>query len=202
MDDERETMLLFSHDLIVLVARSRWPFKFASRALFPLALFALLFSCCLLLFWYANGRWKWWSNPHRLNQHELKETKEKGRRDQRQWRKIAHERERESGRERLRASGACVHDGGTPSVALLCMFLWVFSPFLSLLHWMSFGLRCQPTTRTTQRNNTRVAQWLERAEKLSDSGRAKLFSSRFFLLHADLFVRHWHAATKANFRNT
>jgi hypothetical protein len=85
---------------------------------------------------------------------------------------------------------------GTPSIALLCMSVSVFSPFFSLLHLMPFGLRCRATTHIL---NILVAQWLERAETLSGSGRAELFfSSKFFPFHTDLLVRRWHTDAKAN----
>ncbi len=61
--------------LIVLVARSGWPFMCVCNSCSVL----LTLSFFLFIFNHADGRWQWWSNPYRLNQHESNEksTKEK-----------------------------------------------------------------------------------------------------------------------------
>ncbi len=159
-----------THSLIVLVARSGWPFVCASRALFllTLSLFPFFFN-------HADGRWQWWSNPRRLNQHEPNEREKKGWLDQHKRRKIEGEISR------AHSATKCVC---TTRDTFYSLALHVCLGFLSFLFFTSSNAFRSSMTATTHTHthNALVAQCLERTKRLSSSGRAKLFfSSRFFL---------------------
>jgi len=85
---------------------------------------------------------------------------------------------------RLRSATKRMCATGTPSIALLCMSISVFSPFFFLLYPMPFGLRWR-RQHTYIQKNAPAAQCLERIKSLSSSGRAKLFFffSVFSFLH-------------------
>jgi hypothetical protein len=175
-----------THSLIVLVARSGWPFVCATRALFPLTLSFLFFN-------HADGRWQWWSNPRRLNQHEPNDREKNGWFGQHKRRKI----EREISRTCSATKRVC-----TTGDTLYSLALHVCLGFLSFLFFTSSNAFRSSMTATTytHTHNASAAQCLERTMSLSSSGRAKLFFSWFFF-HTDLLVRRWHTYVKDNSTN-